>query len=562
MAELKAPQFQEDYDFFRQAVYRVSSSLDLSQAMQAAYHFLKQHFPLSALTFHTYEPHLGALHLLFMVTAGGQFQYLDELAPLPEDGQELIHRQEADLKTISIVPSSEKSSVARYHSMAVSGHIAYQDRSYLVSILSSERKTVGHLCLMGPKPDCYTLEHKRRIAILRPAFSLFMMNLLHYREIVELQQRLAEQNRRLAGEVRRLSEGSIIGAEGGLHQVMEMVGQLAGRDVPVLITGETGSGKELVADAIQRVSARHAAPYVKVNCGAIPDTLIDSELFGHEKGAFTGAVNSRPGRFEQADGGTLFLDEVGDMPLQAQVRLLRVLQNNTLERVGSTKSIRVDVRIIAATHRDLEAMVRTGRFREDLYYRINIFPIKLPALRERTQDIPTLIRHFIASKALKLRLNHTPRLASDSMARLMAYAWPGNVRELENLVERALILDPQDPLPLHRYLPKAPPLQAGIVSDGPAVPGSGRAADAVYKPEPLFGVNADTLPKLDQVMIACIGQALDISGGKIHGPGGAAELLGINPNTLRKRMDKLKIPYGKQKRALLRQLPREHILAR
>ena len=186
--------------------------------------------------------------------------------------------------------------------------------------------------------------------MLRPAFSLLMMNLLKHKEVVELQQRLSEENRKLVSEVHRLRDETIVGANGGLRPIMEMVKQLSGRDVPVLITGETGTGKELVADAIQRVSTRCNAPYVKVNCGAIPDSLIDSELFGHEKGAFTGAIGVRPGRFEQAHGGTLFLDEVGDMPLEAQRRLLRVLQNGMVERIGGSHTLNINVRIIAATH--------------------------------------------------------------------------------------------------------------------------------------------------------------------------------------------------------------------
>ena len=441
----------EDYEFFRQAVYNVSSSLDLPQSMEATFHFLKRHFPLDALSFHIYESRLGALHLLFLVTQG-QFQYLDEIAPLPDEGRHLIDKQEQALKTISIVPHSLQSCVAKYHSRAVSAYVPYKDRSYLVSILSTEHKSVGHLCLMGPEPGCFSTDHRRKIQILRPAFSLFMLNLLRYREVVELQQRLAEQNLRLTGEVRRLSEVSIIGDKGGLRQVMDTVGQLAGRDVPVLITGETGSGKELVADAVQRVSSRHAAPYVKVNCGAIPDNLIDSELFGHEKGAFTGAVNSRIGRFEQADGGTLFLDEVGDMPLQAQVRLLRILQNNTLDR---GRRFAQHSRGCAHHHRHPPQSCRNGKtraFSGRFVLPAEHFSGGSAGPSKRRQDIPLLIHYFLGLKARRLRLARTPRLAADSLAHLTAYSWPGNVRELENLVERALIIDPEGPVKLHRYL--------------------------------------------------------------------------------------------------------------
>jgi transcriptional regulator with GAF, ATPase, and Fis domain len=322
--------------------------------------------------------------------------------------------------------------------------------------------------------------------------------------------------------------------------------------------GETGTGKELVADAIQQSSVRHKTPYVKVNCGAIPETLIDSELFGHEKGAFTGATRSRPGRFEQASGGTLFLDEIGDMPLNAQVRLLRVLQDGILERVGSTRAIRVDVRIIAATHRNLREMVQMGRFREDLFYRLNVFPIRVPPLRERLQDIPVLVHHFITKQARTLGLSDTPRLSPDALPKLLDYSWPGNVRELENLVSRVLVINPQGPLPLHLYLPQESTRQAEIENTmlrqpGQAIPfwdqhDAGPDGPVSRHPRHAWIPSAKAaVATLDEAMAEHIRYALQLCNGKISGPGGAGELLGINPNTLRKRMDKLGIPYGRVK---------------
>ena len=201
------------------------------------------------------------------------------------------------------------------------------------------------------------------------------------------------------------------------------------------------------------MSTRHNAPYVKVNCGAIPDSLIDSELFGHEKGSFTGAIGTRPGRFEQAHEGTLFLDEVGDMPLEAQRRLLRVLQNGVVERIGGSHTLTVDVRIIAATHKNIEQLIEEGQFRRDLFYRLNVFPIHLPPLRERHQDIPRLVHHFLMKKTKRLELCSIPHLASDALPALADHPWPGNVRELENLVERALITTPEGPIYLDQHLP-------------------------------------------------------------------------------------------------------------
>jgi transcriptional regulator with GAF, ATPase, and Fis domain len=260
-----------------------------------------------------------------------------------------------------------------------------------------------------------------------------------------------------------------------------------------------------------------------VNCGAIPETLLDSELFGHEKGAFTGAISQKRGRFERADKGTIFLDEIGELPAQAQVRLLRVLQEKEIERVGGTSSIRVDIRVISATNRNLQEMVASGRFREDLWFRLNVFPIMIPPLRQRREDIPALVHHFIDRKSKELKLTRRSVLAPGAMERLMAYDWPGNVRELQNLIERALIQS-----------------RAGILSFE-TVSGvqAGREVTREVNPN-------QTLLSLEESNFQHIRQALEMAGGKINGPGGAAQILGLNPNTLRSRMNKLGIPYGRR----------------
>lgn len=253
------------------------------------------------------------------------------------------------------------------------------------------------------------------------------------------------------------------------------------------------------------------------------DTLLDSELFGHEKGAFTGALTQKRGRFERADKGTIFLDEIGELPPQAQVRLLRVLQHREIERVGGTKPIPVDTRVIAATHRDLQEMVKSGEFREDLWFRLNVFPITIPPLRDRPEDIPALVDYFLSKKSQELRITRKITLAPDAMDRLQAYQWPGNVRELQNLIERALIRDTDGRL---RFDDLIRPLQS---SD-----------DRL-----LAEADQQILP-LDEVNARYIRQVLEHTHGKINGPGGAAELLDIHPNTLRKRMAKLGIPYRRK----------------
>jgi transcriptional regulator with GAF, ATPase, and Fis domain len=288
-----------------------------------------------------------------------------------------------------------------------------------------------------------------------------------------------------------------------------------------LLLGETGVGKDVIANAIHYSSPRKDGPFVKVNCGAIPETLLDSELFGHEKGAFTGAISQKRGRFERADKGSLFLDEIGELPPQAQIRMLRVLQYKELERVGGTNPISVDIRLIAATNRNLEEMVGQKQFREDLWFRLNVFPIRIPPLRERRGDIPALVHHFVERKSRELKIPGPPPLAQGVIDRLTAYDWPGNVRELENLVERALILSQGEPLTFDDL------------------------GEEKTKPCATAGPEDKTL-RLDAVISSHIRRVLEMANGRVHGKGGAAELLGINPSTLRYRMNQLKIPYGRK----------------
>ena len=254
-----------------------------------------------------------------------------------------------------------------------------------------------------------------------------------------------------------------------------------------------------------------------------PETLLDSELLGHEKGAFTGALSQKRGRFERADHGTIFLDEIGELPPQAQVRMLRVLQYKEIERVGGTNTISVDIRLIAATNRNLEEMVKTKQFREDLWFRLNVFPIRIPPLRERKGDIPALVHHFGERKSRELRMPASPPLAAGVIDRLMAYHWPGNVREVENVIERALILGKGTPLTLDE-------LSGGKPDRSSSIPGGTQDA-------PL---------RLDEVVSQHIRRVLEMTNGKVHGKGGAAEVLAINPSTLRNRMNQLGIPYGRR----------------
>ena len=294
--------------------------------------------------------------------------------------------------------------------------------------------------------------------------------LLHRIHQVRERQRLLTENRELREALagRHRLEG-IIGESGQMQEVFSLVRRVAPSDATVLIRGESGTGKELIAKAIHFASSRATGPLVKVNCAALPESLLESELFGHEKGAFTGAVAARKGRFELADGGTIFLDEVGDLPPGVQVKLLRVLQEREFERVGSSRPVAVNVRLLAATHRDLEALVRDGRFRDDLYYRINVVTISLPPLRERREDLPLLIDQFLKASADK-NSRIVQGLTREAREALLRYDYPGNVRELENLIERAVVLSRGDvigigdlPLPLHEA-PHEPEERAGLLA--------------------------------------------------------------------------------------------------
>jgi transcriptional regulator with GAF, ATPase, and Fis domain len=328
-------------------------------------------------------------------------------------------------------------------------------------------------------------------------------------EIEQLQARLQQDSVSLSQEVRlQHQHGQILGQSRAIQRVLAQVEQVAGTPATVLLLGETGTGKELLAAAIHNLSARRDRPLVRVNCAALPPSLVESELFGREKGAYTGALSKQIGRFEMAHGSTIFLDEVGDLPPEVQVKLLRVLEEGTLERLGSPRPIRVDVRIVAATHRDLVQAVREGRFREDLFYRLNVFPIKVPPLRERREDVPLLVWAFVEEFSKGLGKN-IQTVARESMEALQSYPWPGNVRELRNIVERAMITHTGRPLRI--AVPE--------LSDSP------RARSMA----------------LEDVEREHIVRALELTRWRVRGKEGAAEMLRVKPTTLESRMAKLGI---------------------
>jgi transcriptional regulator with GAF, ATPase, and Fis domain len=386
----------------------------------------------------------------------------------------------------------------------------------LVAVPLGESELAGVLVLFGAGPAV-----SERADTLAAPFRAALANHERVHELRRLRE-AAEGDR--AALLARLSRqdvsGAVVGATTGLAEVMRRVAQVAPTDAPVLILGETGSGKEVVARAVHEQSRRAAGPFLRVNCGAIPAELVDSELFGHEKGAFTGAVATRKGWFERADGGTLFLDEVAELPLAAQVRLLRVLQDGTVQRVGGHTQLAVSVRLVAATHRDMATMVHDGSFRKDLWYRVSVFPVALPALRERPGDIAPLGRHFAAQSGQRL-YGRPLLLSADDERALGRWSWPGNVRELAAVIERAAILGGGHRLDVATALgspaPGATPTAAPPVPVAPVEPG-------------------DERERLER--------AVREARGRIEGPFGAAAALGVNPHTLRSRLRRLGVAWA------------------
>jgi formate hydrogenlyase transcriptional activator len=361
-------------------------------------------------------------------------------------------------------------------------------------------------------------EEFAHIGILAQQAAISIKSAQIFEENKRLRDRLLVENAYLQEEIRgEAGFSEIVGESRTLRGLLQEVRQVAATDSTVLLLGETGTGKELIARAIHQLSPRKERPLIKVNCGAISPGLVESELFGHERGAFTGAMQRRVGRFELANNGTLFLDEIGELPGESQTRLLRVLQEQEFERVGGSQPIRVDVRLIAATNRDLEAEVAAGRFRSDLFYRLNVFPARVPPLRDRKEDIPHLVQHFVAHQQRRLG-KRIEGVSKEGMERLRRYSWPGNIRELQNVVERACVLAGGPVVTIPDGL-----------TEGPAKAGG-----------------AERILSLAEAEKRHIRRALEASGGTINGPDGAAVILGINPNTLRSRMEKLGL--GQKKR--------------
>ena len=514
----------DEREFFREATLRICGSLDVQTFLYESFLYLRDYLPADSVFLTHYRPESGEHAALARASAEGSL-LLNLTVSIPPDIRTFVARPD---KETPVIERAEMHPTARPW---ISKGLLEKDASLLVLRLIVDGDMVGGVIFVSKQSGAFTREHAGLVSLLREPFAIALSNSVRYQELLELKELLAEDNRFLHSELRQIAGEEIIGADFGLKGVMEMVRQVAPLSSPVLLSGETGTGKEVIAGAIHNLSTMKDGPFITVNCGAIPENLVDSELFGHEKGAFTGALMRKRGRFERANGGTIFLDEVGELQPDAQVRLLRVLQEKEIERVGGTEPIKVDIRVIAATHRDLEAMIAEGKFRDDLFFRLNVFPIVIPALRERRGDIPSLVHYFIQKKSRDIGMREMPPLAQGALERLMAYTWPGNVRELENTIERALILSKGDPIAFGDF----------------QAPMTGRAA---VEPSGAPQVELEDTLSLDKVVSGHIRRVLAMTEGKVGGEKGAARVLQVNPSTLRKRMRKLDIPFGRKAKPL------------
>lgn len=506
----------DENQFFKEMTLRICGSLEIEKALWHCFIYVRDIIPADELILTVYDPDAGVLEVVATANNKGGAIGSDKI-PMPSSVR--IHL-EKPLKFPRVRMSDD--AVKDEIFAVVAERYQWSKSSIIVGRLMIENKFVGSLIVRANGKGRYSENDAALWALINEPAAVALANSRRYLELMKLKELLADDSKYFQNELRRGFSEEIVGAEFGLKGVMEQILKVSPLSSPVLLIGETGTGKELVANAIHSFSPRHNGPLIKVNCGAIPDTLIDSELFGHEKGAFTGAVAQQRGRFERAHRGTIFLDEVSELPLNAQVRLLRVLQEKEIERVGGAQRVTIDVRVVSATNKNLKKLVDEKAFRDDLYYRLCVFPIHIPPLKERNLDIPALVEYFLRKKAKEIGLHFIPKLLPGTIEALAEYDWPGNVRELSNAIERAIIIHEGKPLSFEDII--GLPGHSG---------GETRLRSAVAN------------LTLSEMEADHIRQALEKTGGRIEGARGAAALLGMNPGTLRHRMRKLKIPFGR-----------------
>lgn len=506
--------------FLQEFTQHLFSSLRIEKALHSSLLYLKAFFPVDIINAGVADSLRQTLRYLALANSDSGILVDERFGLTPEAIEDSRLYRLGTVQIDNCISSSRvvQESFAHFLSsgLEISKPTLTGEFSTMTIAFGLGKPHVAYFNMIALGRDRYSDIHRYRLKLLEKPLTGAILNLIHHREILSRNENLEKENASLRSRLGHMASTGIIGAETGLKNVMEKVWQVSVTDSPVMITGETGTGKELVAHAIHEASSRAGNPIVCINCGAIPETLADSELFGHEKGSFTGASDRKRGFFEQADGGTIFLDEVAELPLSVQVKLLRVLQEKSFHRVGGQRAISTDVRVIAATHRDISEMAGQGRFRRDLWFRLNVFPIHIPPLRERSDDIPLMADFFARKKAKEMNLSFRPVFATGSLESLQAYSWPGNIRELQNIIERSLITCGGFPLAFQE-LDSVRSSACKTESQGP---------------------ECRKFMKIDEMIIGHINEALKLSGGRIEGRGGASDLLGLHPSTLRGKMRK------------------------
>ena len=506
----------DENEFFKEVTLRICGSLDLDKALWHCFIYVSEVIPADEISLTIYDLEMGVLERVVTADSTRGALCTDKVhmpAPLRRELDEVVR-----------YPRVRRSNDASKDPIAsrMARAFRWPDSSIIIARLIIEGRFVGSLVIRANGKNRYNEEHERLWSIVNEPAAIALANSRQYLELLRLKDILADDSRYFQQELRKHLDHEIVGFHTGLKDVMDQVLKVAPLASPVLLLGETGTGKEVIANMIHTISSRGSGPLIKVNCGAIPESLMDSELFGHEKGAFTGAISQKRGRFERANGGTIFLDEVAELPSLAQIRLLRVLQEKEIERVGGTGPVKIDIRVISATHKDLASLVQKGAFREDLYYRLGVFPIYIPPLRNRKEDIPELVEHFVREKSREMGIVSRVKMNPGTMDKLIEYDWPGNVREVSNVVERALIQSNGKTLIFDEITSRIP-----------------QNASGSHKKK-------DSDLRLASMETRHIRYVLELASGRVEGTGGAAELLGLNPGTLRHRMRKLGISFGRR----------------
>ncbi|NDV22255.1 sigma-54-dependent Fis family transcriptional regulator [Desulfovibrio sp. JC022] len=511
-----------DHEFQIAANRALLKNPEIRFAFQDCLIVLQNYIPADYISLHLFDEGLGIIETVVDATVDSSPEINKTTVLTPEA------REIASASIEYIDPQQPYEIIDRLEDSVMAQQLGLDlgtpDSPSLVLDLCRDGVYLGSVALTAAPGVLYTHEHGALMALLHDTIACVVSQFLNFRECIRLRASLADRTSLLQGGLNSTPDHGVVGSDGGLKDAFDSCTQVAPTQAPVLLLGETGTGKEVLAGAIHRLSGQSEGPFVKVNCGGIPATLLESALFGHRKGAFTGAAKDAAGYFERARGGTIFLDEIGELSLEAQTRFLHVLQDGSFERVGGSKPRVADVRVVAATHRNLAELVELGAFRQDLFFRLNVFPITIPPLRLRRSDIPPLTAHFIKKIAGEMSLEILPVLAPGAVDSLLDYNWPGNVRELENVIERAVIT--QRGLPLSFELSNLP------------------GQCSIFKEEPDLN--------FESAVTDILVRALNRSKGRIEGEGGAAEILGLHPRTLQSRLKKMGIPFGRKAIGLYR----------